>query len=55
MKGSDRIATLVLIAAVVGVVVLKSIQLKLSWEIVSLLIAAASIALVLYFRNMSKR
>ena len=55
MKGSDRIATLVLIAAVVGVVVLKCIQLELGWEVISLLVVVVTIALAIYFRSRSKR
>jgi len=55
MKGSDRIATLVLIAAVAGVVVLKCIMLELSWETIGLLVVAVTIAIAIYFRGRSKR
>lgn len=55
MKGSDRIATLALLLAVAGVVVLKLIQLDLSIEIIGALAIVATIALVIYFRSKGSR
>lgn len=55
MKGYDLIATIVLVLAMIGVVVLKFIQLEVSFEAIAIFVVIACIATGVYVRSKRKR
>jgi hypothetical protein len=55
MKGSDKIASIVIVFALIGVVGLKFFQLEFSWEVIVGIFAFLSISAFVYFRNSQKK